>query len=551
MFSSIVERDRLIDSEHPKKRTKVKHGSLLLDILSGRLDALVCSLIMEYAVESWLERVFAEQTRFWYVWDKLLPYQKEGVEAIYNHRGRYLLADEMGVGKTLQAIAACTLYSECWPVLVVCLSSLRYNWSTELQKWLHMEPSRICIFKSGKAVLNHEIQSSIRFYIISYDLLAKPEILEKIKTFKFQVLVSDESHSIRNAKSKRSLSVSQLCLLIPYVIFLSGTPGHCPHDLYSLLKCIQPHLLPDFWVVPKMRPSRKMFRANSQRLQTTYAARWCDPDDGPIYGSKRQWLLKGFSRKKEFFSIVSHCFMIRRPKSQVLKDLPEKIRQKIVFEVEEKERIKIQNQFETMKHCREQNASRYRVIMMELYNDLIRIKTPFLKKYLKEVMDEEMPYDDESILIFGHHKACLDLIEQVVKESKFSKQYIKIDGSTPQSKRQDYVNEFQKENSNVRIAILSLTAAGTGLNFYRATKVIMCETWFEPAILTQAECRAHRMGVKSNVLVRYLIASSTIDEWIWGILQKKENNQGYLLEGKSTPFQINDYRFVEAVESNA
>ena len=128
-------------------------------------------------------------------YDKLYSFQKEGIQFALEHKCRLLFADEMGVGKTIQAIALCRLYKEDWPVLVICPGSIKYSWKSEIIKWLEIKNEhKVQVINSS----NDTIYSKASFYIVSYDLVRR--ITKVIKKIGFNFVVIDECHCIKSIK---------------------------------------------------------------------------------------------------------------------------------------------------------------------------------------------------------------------------------------------------------------------------------------------------------------------------------------------------------------
>lgn len=138
-------------------------------------------------------------------------------------------------------------------------------------------------------------------------------------------------------------------------------------------------------------------------------------------------------------------------------------------------------------------------------------------------------------IIFVHHQAMMNAIQDRIlnecKEHGLKLEFIRIDGNVPSEERMNMVNRFQDDNK-VRIAILSITAASTGLTLTKAQTVIFAEYIWTPSIMIQAEDRAHRIGQKNSVNVIYLHAEGTSDDLLDKILEKKLKMVGLILDGK-------------------
>ena len=136
----------------------------------------------------------------------LYDFQFDGIKFGVEHHCRFLLADEMGVGKTIQAISLCYLYREEWPVLIVCPGSMKYLWKGEIQTWLGFKDHRINVLNSSKQKISEEAY----FYIISYDLVS--HILKKLKKMKFNFVILDEAHCIKNRDTIRAKNILPIAI---------------------------------------------------------------------------------------------------------------------------------------------------------------------------------------------------------------------------------------------------------------------------------------------------------------------------------------------------
>lgn len=150
---------------------------------------------------------------------------------------------------------------------------------------------------------------------------------------------------------------------------------------------------------------------------------------------------------------------------------------------------------------------------MALWKRTAEVKMPAMLEYIGDLLEA-----GHKMLIFAHHQSILDAIEDYVMAK--GARPIRIDGRTPTLSRQELCTAFQMESS-IRVAILSITAASTGLTLTAATTVIFAELFWNPGVLVQAEDRAHRIGQCDSVNVHYLIARGTTDDSIWPLILKK------------------------------
>ena len=184
----------------------------------------------------------------------LYDFQKDGIKFGLERKGRILLADEMGVGKTVQAIGISLLYKEEWPVLIICPSSLKFVWRDEILKWIpdiNDDKINIQIFKTSKDYF----KCGVKIYIMSYDLTVKLE--DKIIEKDFKFIIADEAHYLKSPDAKRTKCLMPIIKKSKRVILITGTPILAkPVELYPLLNMLRPDLFHSF---------------------STFGNRYCDP----------------------------------------------------------------------------------------------------------------------------------------------------------------------------------------------------------------------------------------------------------------------------------
>ena len=404
----------------------------------------------------------------------LYDFQFDGVRFGVEHHCRFLLADEMGVGKTIQAIALCYLYREDWPVLIVCPGSMKYLWKGEIQTWLGFKDYRINIINSSKQKISDEAY----FYIISYDLVS--HILKKLKKMKFNFVILDEAHCIKNRDTIRAKNILPIAIRSKRLILMTGTPLLAkPLEGYPLLYALRPDLFPYF---------------------KQYAYRYCDPQPTPFGIS---W--SGTSNTKELHWLLS-TLMVRRLKKEVLNKLPPKRRQKVEIKTDK-------DIIEQIKEVRVKVKGRNGTL--QAYTLTSTAKKLGVCEYVSDILSDS----EEKIIVFAYHHEMMNSIEDLLKKDKID--YIRIDGSTKQDKRYEYVKYFQ-QRKECRVAIVSIIAGSTGITLNKAHIVIFAELTWTPSIMIQAEDRAHRIGQKSEFVdIKYLYGPGTLDDFILDKLQKK------------------------------
>ena len=453
----------------------------------------------------------------------LYEFQKDGINFGIQRKGRFLLADEMGVGKSIQAIGVSLLFKENWPVLIICPSSLKLVWRDEIEKWIpeiNKDKINIQVFKSSK----DQFKNGEKFYIMSYDLSVKLE--QKIKDKNFNFIIADEAHYLKSQDAKRTKCLIPIIQKSKRVLLLTGTPILSkPVELYPLLTMIRPDLFHNFKI---------------------YGNRYCDPKAN-FFGV--DWT--GSSCAKELNYILKNI-MIRRLKKDVISQLPPKKRQKIEIQTDPKivkqisaisinsealfkKLEEINNNPLNLKLNLDDEEGEGKENINNLFNKLYILsaeaKANGVKEYIRYLIDNRCKF-----LIFAHHKVMLDAIEEEVKKLKID--YIRIDGKIKVEKRQEFVNKFQKDETCL-VAILSITACYTGITLTAASTVVFSELHMTPAVMIQAEDRAHRIGQEHQcVNIHYLYGPDTLDEILFRMLNEKQNIFSNTVDNKSANMDV-------------
>ncbi|EEA08041.1 helicase [Cryptosporidium muris RN66] len=491
------------------------------------------------------------------LYGSLRPFQCVGILFGLKNNGRLLIGDEMGLGKTLQALSLISYYQSEWPVLIICPSSIRFQWYQQSIEWLNptINKSNVILIRNS----NDKYHKRAKIIIISYDLLVRNEYFRKFLNVEFNVIIADESHFLKNSMAKRTQIIIPLLHNAKRAILLSGTPAlNHPTELYEQINVVvnqMNNLIND-------KRNKKLIKGKimNDNINRSYAR--CPLflkylDFAHRYSDVR---INKFSRKKEFYGsrnteelhlFLRQCVMIRRLKKQVLHELPPKLRSKVPLEIKDKNGLKriqeilndenYNNNEDINKIQKEQYHNKefdddLNVNMCNLHKLTCQVKIEAVQEYIEYMLDN----NDDKFVIFGHHHEMLDAIETILVKRKRNKSlseinkhfvYIRIDGKTPGNKREEYVKEFQN-NINCKVAVLSITACGQGLNLTSAGTVIFAELYWVPGFMLQAEDRCHRMGTQySCINIHYLVAENTLDDKMWGILYKKQKIMASTLDG--------------------
>lgn len=415
--------------------------------------------------------------------DSLYDYQKEGVAFVVARGGKCMIADEMGVGKSRQGLALLATYKQQWPALIICPSSLKGQWASMIQEHLEVVPK---VAQSGKDILDGPVN------IVSYDLAANKA--SELSARNFQVVLVDESHYLKSRDAKRTKTLMPILGKAKRIVLMSGTPAlNRPVELFTQLFLLRRDLFPNFHA---------------------FGQRYCGAKQS-FFG----WQYDGASNLKELNVIMESTCMIRRRKDQVLGELPEKTRSRVGLKLTDTQKAVIEKSVRKLATVSEKAKESFvdpitqKAAFLTVVRDVGQAKIPSVLEYVHQLLDE-----GEKFLLFAHHQAVLDEIDTYLQNRGVER--IRIDGKVQAKHRTALVDAFQTDD-NIRVALLSITAAGTGLTLTAARVVVFAELYFCPGNLLQAEDRAHRVGQTQPVSIRYLVAEGTADDRIWWMLSHK------------------------------
>jgi len=449
------------------------------------------------------------------IYESLMPFQHEGIKYGISRNGRVLIADDMGLGKTVQALGLASYYKESWPFLIVAPSSMRFPWKAAVERWL---PSIHCqdvqVILTGKDNIGSE-----QVTIMSYDLLSKKQA--ELKNKNYQLIIMDESHCLKNEKSARTKAAEPLMKSCRNLILLSGTPALSrPMELYSQITALQP----------------KLFRWVSE-----FGNRYCD-GKMKIIGTKEIPDYSGSSHMQELSLLLSQRCMIRRLKTEVLHQLPEKRREMVLLDPGSVDcTSKIMKDKETAAKKTNLAAMEKRGLLLEWYAATSQAKLKAVQGYVKD-----LALSEKKFLLFCHHRVMINGIRDMLEKEKID--FMLIDGNVSSEARKKAVDRFQTVDT-CRVALLSITAANSGITLTAAHLVVFAEIYWNPGILCQAEDRTHRIGQTNSVMVQYLVAKGTADDELWPMIKRKLDvlNQAGLSKDN---FENSDSRQLESKDQS-
>lgn len=444
----------------------------------------------------------------------LKDYQKHGVKWLmlmkkYGFNG--ILADDMGLGKTLQVIAMLENTKSDKPSIVICPASLLFNWEDELNKF-NSDLSYICIH-GPKATRDKLIKRSGTkdLIITTYDYLRSDH--EQYENFEYENIIIDEAQYIKNQKTLTAKAVKTLDGKSR--IALTGTPiENNLSELWSIFDFLMPGYLYSY----------------------THFRRFFET---PIVKDNNE------DKQKQLRAMVEP-FILRRVKKDVLLDLPDKIEKTLRVEFSEAEEELytaklVQGNKEVQAILGEDRIDNIEIL--KLLGELRQIccdprmiypEFPHVSSKVKACIELVTPMvqSKQKVLIFSSFVKTLDLLE--IEMRKRNIKYHMLTGSNTKEERKELVNKFQKDDSTV--FLISLKAAGVGLNLTAAENVIHFDPWWNVAAENQASDRAHRIGQKNTVSVFKLIMKNSIEEKILKMQERKQDMADIFVQGASGSF---------------
>ncbi len=430
---------------------------------------------------------------------ELLPYQLDGV-AFAAGVGRAILADDMGLGKTIQGVGAAEILAReagIGRVLVVCPASLKSQWRSEIRRF---SDRTVQLVTGGAAERAAQYDNDSFFTVCNYEQVLR-DILP-IERVRWDLIILDEGQRIKNWESKTARIIKGL--RSPFALVLSGTPLENRLDeLYSVVQFVDDRRLP---------PAFRFFHRH----------RVVD-EKGKVIGYKNLDQLRENLRP----------ILLRRTRDSVLQQLPprtsEIVRIPPTEEQDElhKTHMRIVSMITRKPYISEMDLLRLQksLLMCRMSANstfLVDKETPAYSSklaYLEELLDGLFAESDRKSLLFSEWTTMLDLIEPLLAKRKLD--YVRLDGSVPQKKRQALVHRFQNDR-DCRLFITT-NAGSTGLNLQAANTVINVDLPWNPAVLEQRIARAHRMGQKQPVQVYVLVTEGTIEEGLLATLSAKHD----------------------------
>lgn len=451
----------------------------------------------------------------------LFDFQKDGVKWLESVDGTGIIADEMGLGKSAQSIGYCKIHPEIRPILIICPSSLKLNWEREIQKWTSSTSIKILSGTTPYKLPKKE------WYIINYDILIPRNSREgnKIKIdgwaktlveMGIKIVICDESQMISNDSSIRTKAVKYIKKNLKGCKFiaLSGTPiRNRPSEFFTVLNLVAPDLFSNRW---------------------RYLNRYCNPKFNGF-----GWQFNGATNIEELHQLITP-FMIRRLKSEVLTQLPEKTKSLIPLELDDIDKNKYKDSEGQFSEWLENNLDNF----IGQQSQLEKLKQLAYLAKRNAVMQwiEDFLSSGQKLVVMAYHTMAIDDLSE-----KFKDISVRIDGSTSLVDRQKAVDEFQT-NDKIKLFIGQIQAAGVGLTLTAASSLAFIEFTMVPAEHEQAEDRIHRIGQKYPVNIYYLYGEGTVEtDMVLNMISSKYKVVKKVIDGESKDFFDKDISFTKGL----
>ncbi|MBC7885673.1 MAG: DEAD/DEAH box helicase family protein, partial [Saprospiraceae bacterium] len=450
----------------------------------------------------------------------LRPYQESGyqwLQVLDDVSWGGCLADDMGLGKTLQAITFLSYLKNKYnnpTSLIICPTSLIYNWESELKKFAPSLKYHI-FYGLGRSFDDGHFEN-YDIIITSYGT-ARNDI-ETLMGFNWEYIILDESQAIKNPDANTTKAMS--LLKSRNKLILTGTPlQNNTFDLYAQFNFLNPGLL----------GSRDFFRNE-----------FANPID-KNNDKEASLMLKSMIRP----------FMLRRTKTEVAQDLPDKTEIILWCQMDKEQKSMYDEYKDYYRHALSQKIEEEGIAKSGMYilEGLLRLrqicddprlikdkerkptKGIKIKELIREVTENT---GDHKMLIFSQFTEMLALIKEELNEFKLK--YCYLDGSTSAINRKNEVNTFQTDES-IKIFLISLKAGGVGLNLTEADYVYIVDPWWNPAVEQQAIDRTHRIGQKNNIFAYKMICKDSVEEKILLLQEKKKGISKEIITDDSAFFK--------------
>ena len=409
-------------------------------------------------------------------------------------------------GKSLQALGF-IVHNKIQKTLVICPASVKYSWENEVHKWTKLN-ALVIDRKFGESSAE-ELMDKMAIYdvfVINYDLLKR--YVKVLVAMRFDCVIIDESTCIKSINAQRSKLTKIIASRIKHIILLSGTPMlNRPEELFSSLNLLDPKAWPNFY---------------------KFATRYCG-----AYRGKWGLDTSGATNIPELRERISPYFL-RRTKQEVLTELPPKTYINVPIELSaEHESLYRKAEKKLASYLRDNKGKTTEEVKRSMaaeklvrLNELRQITTQGKVAAAEELINQFIE-NQEKVIVFSSYNEPLEYLRE-----KYGSKAVIITGKTPTEDRGEIIKAFQ-ERKEVVVFLGGTKAAGMGITLTAASNVVFLDFDFVPAIMSQAEDRAHRIGQEAESINIYqFFAKDTIDSWMCELLDEKRKLASQLIDGK-------------------
>lgn len=450
-----------------------------------------------------------------YVIEHMFNFQKEAVFKMVKIR-RCLNASSMGLGKTLQGLAALRLLkSSDKGDVIFCPGYLRNNWFREVKLWLGEDYPVIMINKGDKHNREKSIKSMLfdkGLKIVSYDMAAnffaalKPQARDRAY---FNTVICDESHFLKDIKSKRFTNLEKSIKHARNVLLLSGTPApNRNKELFSQFQLLNPMVFDNI---------------------RSFTDRYCG---GHIDKFGRYNDMNNTSTRELAFMSTKMILRLRR--EDHLSDLPKVMRHKIFISPSShptsfmRQMKQFRDQLKLVDEDKDAGQKLQR-LASSMFTETALIKENPVMEYLESLCDSNVGNEMENkIILFVVHQSMFKAVSLFLTTKK--EQFVAISGTTPMDTRPGLINTFLK-TPEVKYAVLTIGSCSTGLNITPVSKMVFLELCWTPSELSQAEARINRINGAQNLTYTYVLCENTLDEMVFRKLERKNTNSVVVVDG--------------------
>jgi SNF2 family DNA or RNA helicase len=461
----------------------------------------------------------------------LYTYQAEG--ALFAVRaGRALIGDEMGLGKTIQAIAAAEILAQYFgvsKVLVICPTSLKYQWQSEILRFAERE-SRVLSGSRTQRQKDYALDDFCK--ITNYEKL-KPD-LDFILDWAPELVIVDEAQRVKNWNTIAARALKRIDS--PYAIVLTGTPlENKLEELISVVQFVDQHRLGPTW---------KLLHEHQVKDEA-----------GRVTG------YTGLEKIGETLAPI----MIRRRKSEVLRQLPERTDQNLLVPMTEMQMLHHQENADTVarivlrwRRIKFLSETDQRRLTCALQNMRMSCNSTYLLDQktdhgvkadeLITIFDGLFVQPETKVVVFSQWRRTHDIIIRRLEARGIG--YVSFHGGVPSEKRPELIERF-RDDPECRV-FLSTDAGSTGLNLQHASTLVNMDLPWNPAILEQRIARIHRMGQKRPVQIINFVSKGTIEEGMLSVLAFKRSLSAGILDGGTGEISLGGSRlnrFMKDVEN--